>query len=164
VDRHSGATVRLRDVRESDLEVFFFHQCEPEAVAMAVSPPRTHDAFRRHWVEKVLADPQVRAQTITYGNDVCGNVVSFPRDGLRLVGYWIGKAYWGRGIASAALATFIRDEAERPLHALVATSNLGSIRVLEKCGFYNVEVRTAFDEALGYDVEESLMRLDWLDA
>jgi RimJ/RimL family protein N-acetyltransferase len=158
--RDEATTVGLRAVRESDLESFFLHQREPDAVAMALVPPRAREPFRAHWIENILANPQVHARTITYGDDVCGNVVSFPRDDLRLVGYWIGSDYWGRGIASAALAAFIGDEIERPLHALVATSNLASIRVLERCGFYNVELRREFDEALGRHVEESLMRLD----
>jgi RimJ/RimL family protein N-acetyltransferase len=158
--RDEAATVGLRAVRESDLEFFFLHQREPEAVAMARFPAREREPFRVHWTKNILANPQVHTRTITYGHEVCGNVLSFPRDGLRLVGYWIGKEYWGRGIASAALGAFIDEEVERPLHAFVATSNLGSIRVLEKCGFYNVDLRREFDEAFGHDVEEALMRLD----
>ncbi|HEV8105827.1 MAG TPA: GNAT family N-acetyltransferase [Gaiellaceae bacterium] len=158
--RDEAATVGLRAVRESDLELFFLHQRDPEAVAMGLVPPRARGPFHAHWIENILGNSQVHVRTITYRDDVCGNVLSFPRDDLRLVGYWIAKDYWGRGIASAALQAFIGKEIERPLHAFVATSNLWSIRVLEKCGFYNVELRREFDEALGRDVEESLMRLD----
>src|SRR5437899_12024131 len=107
VSDEPATPVGLREVQESDLEVFFLHQCEPEGVAMALFPPRAREPFQAHWIEKILANPQVRARTIIYGDDVCGNVLSFPRDGFRLVGYWIGKDYWGRGIASAALAAFI---------------------------------------------------------
>jgi RimJ/RimL family protein N-acetyltransferase len=52
-----------------------------------------------------------------------------------MVGYWLGKAYWGRGIASSALALFLDDERHRPLLATVAAHNVGSRRVLEKAGF-----------------------------
>ena len=53
-----------------------------------------------------------------------------------MVGYWIGKAYWGRGIASAALRLFLDDvERHRPLLATVVEHNAGSRRVLEKAGF-----------------------------
>jgi RimJ/RimL family protein N-acetyltransferase len=158
--RDEAATVGLRAVRESDLELFFLHQREPEAVSMALFPPRAREPFWAHWLDNILANPQVHARTITYGDDVCGNVVSFPRDDLRLVGYWIAKDYWGHGIASAALRAFVCDRARASPHAFVATSNFVSIRVLEKCGFYNVALRTEFDEALGRDIEESLMRLD----
>lgn len=151
--------IGLREVQNADLGMFFLHQCEPEALAMAAFPSRERDRFFAHWIETVLVGPANRARTITHGDQVCGNVVSFPRDDLRLVGYWLRKEFWGRGIASAALKSFITDE-PRPLHAFVATSNLGSIRVLEKCGFHEIARQTEFDKTLGRDVEELLMRLD----
>ncbi len=89
-----------------------------------------------HWRTKILGDASVRKKTIALEGSVAGNVVSWVRDGERLVGYWIGRAYWGRGAASAALAEFVTDyERARPLYAEVAVHNLGSIRVLEKGGF-----------------------------
>jgi RimJ/RimL family protein N-acetyltransferase len=77
-------------------------------------------------------------------------VVSWTQDGVREVGYWIGKAYWGKGIATAALAEFLAVEPTRPLYAHVARHNLGSVRVLEKCGFARV----------GGDERELVLRLD----
>src|SRR5918999_1935703 len=44
-------------------------------------------------------------------------------------------AVLGQGIATAALAAFLEELDTRPLYAHVATHNVGSIRVLEKCGF-----------------------------
>ena len=65
-----------------------------------------------------------------------GNIGSWwTDDGYRLVGYWIGKPFWGRGIATAALAAFLDEEPIRPMRARVSDRNRGSIRVLEKCGF-----------------------------
>jgi RimJ/RimL family protein N-acetyltransferase len=66
---------------------------------------------------------------------VAGNVGCWTQDGQRLVGYWIGKEHWGKGVATQMLSMFLRLVADRPLHAHVAIHNLGSIRVLEKCGF-----------------------------
>jgi len=93
---------------------------------------------------------------------VAGYVVSFERADLREVGYWIGKEFWGRGIATLALGSFLECDPARPLHARVAKSNRGSVRVLEKCGF-----TICADETVpplverGKDgVEESLLRLD----
>ncbi len=57
------------------------------------------------------------------------------RDGEREIGYWIERTLWGRGIASAALAAFLCLEQRRPLYAGVAPHNIGSIRILQKCGF-----------------------------
>jgi len=48
---------------------------------------------------------------------------------------------------------------ERPLYAYVATANVGSIRVLEKCGFTLLGHETEFDERLGEKIEEALFVL-----
>ena len=146
----------LRDVREEDLPILFEHQREPEAIRMAAWPARDHDAFMTHWHTTVLGCSSNKKKTIVVDGEVAGNIVSWEQDGKRLVGYWIGKAYWGRGVATAALAEFVADyEQTRPVYAYVATQNVGSIRVLEKCGFVQVgEAVTVHD-----GVEEVLMQL-----
>jgi RimJ/RimL family protein N-acetyltransferase len=120
-------------VIDTDLPVFFEHQADPEAVAMADFPARDRDAFDAHW-ERVLAGPGV-AKTIVFEGKVAGNAVSWEQDGRRLVGYWLGKEFWGKGLATQALAELVDELGTRPLYAYVAKTNIGSIRVLEKCGF-----------------------------
>ena len=55
------------------------------------------------------------------------------------LGYWIGETYWGKGIVSEAINQFTQDVFAhfdvRRLFSLVAPENIGSIKVLEKCGF-----------------------------
>jgi RimJ/RimL family protein N-acetyltransferase len=70
------------------------------------------------------------------------------------VGYWIGREFWGRGLATQALAELAGLVDARPLHAHVVKHNVASIRVLEKCGFAAVESRTAGD-----GIEELLLEL-----
>lgn len=143
----------IRTVVEDDLPAFFEHQRDPVAVRMAAFPSRDADAFRRHW-ERILADPTVVARTIVVDGRVAGNVVSFVRDGVREVGYWIDRGAWGRGVATAALERFLRVVTERPLHATVAAGNRASVRVLEKCGF-------AVEREIGDgDGREIVLRLD----
>src|SRR6478672_7865449 len=84
---------------------------------------------------KILGDAAVAKKTILFGGQVAGNVVSFERAGTPLVGYCIGKEFWGKGIATRALFQFLETVRTRPLFAHVAKENAGSIRVLEKCGF-----------------------------
>jgi RimJ/RimL family protein N-acetyltransferase len=89
---------------------------------------------------------------------VAGNIGSWEQDGRVLLGYWLGSAYWGRGIATAALRSYLDEhEPRRPINAQVVATNLGSIRVLEKCGFELVGRETEYSEAFGVDVEELLM-------
>jgi RimJ/RimL family protein N-acetyltransferase len=141
----------LRDVVESDLDAFFEHQREPEANEMAIFPARDRESFDAHW-RRILADDSLIARTIVDDGHVAGNIGSWQQDGRRLVGYWIGREFWGRGLATRALQELSQEVTERPLHAWVATSNVGSIRVLEKCGFVQVGSRTT-------DVEELLFEL-----
>ncbi|HET9672049.1 MAG TPA: GNAT family N-acetyltransferase [Actinomycetota bacterium] len=95
------------------------------------------------------------ARAIVADGEVAGNVGSWDGDGKRLLGYWVGREHWGRGIATAAVAAFLEIDRTRPIHAFVAVTNVGSIRVLEKCGFARVDSRFADD-----GVEERVYRLD----
>lgn len=101
---------------------------------MAAFPARERDAHFAHW-KKILNDPSCITRTITIGDEVAGNIGSWIQDGQREIGYWIGKQYWGRGIATAAVREFLAVVTERPLEAWVAQHNPGSMRVLEKAGF-----------------------------
>ena len=127
-------TVTLRPVEAADLPIFFEHQRDPAGIAMAGVGGRDRAAFDEHWA-KILADDATRIRTILAGGEVAGYALTFERDGRREVGYWIGRDHWGRGVATAALVAFLGEEESRPLYAGVLPANLGSLRVLEKCGF-----------------------------
>jgi RimJ/RimL family protein N-acetyltransferase/protein tyrosine phosphatase (PTP) superfamily phosphohydrolase (DUF442 family) len=126
--------VVLREVIESDLPIFYEQQLDEEATQMASFPSRGLDAFMTHWA-KILPNPNNRTRAIVFDGQVAGNIASFDLDGHREVGYWLGKEFWGRGIATRALATFLVQETVRPLYGYVAKHNVASKRVLEKCGF-----------------------------
>jgi RimJ/RimL family protein N-acetyltransferase len=150
----NGAVV-LRNVTKEDLPVFFSQQLDPEATRMAAFPARDRDAFTAHWT-KILADPSVILRTVVSDGEVAGNIVSFESSGKRLVGYWIGRSFWGRGIATRALAAFLEHVGTRPLHAYVAKSNVASIRVLEKCGFTMIDELDGLPGPDGESVREFL--------
>ena len=131
----------LRPVEPGDLPLFFEHQRDPIAVAMVAFKSRDRAAFDQHWA-KILADETGLIRTVTTTFDesqpkehVAGNIVSWNSDGKREIGYWIDRADWGRGVATAALSAFLRLEQTRPLYAGVAKHNAASLRVLQKCGF-----------------------------
>jgi RimJ/RimL family protein N-acetyltransferase len=126
--------VTIKKVVESDLLVFYEQQLDKEALLMADFPSRDRESFFAHW-EKIMADDTNYLRTILYNDQVAGNIVSFMSNGKREVGYWIGKQYWGKGIATNALRQFLQIVQERPLYAYTAKHNLASQRVLQKCGF-----------------------------
>jgi RimJ/RimL family protein N-acetyltransferase len=126
--------VELRDTVEDDLPILFRHQADPEASAMAAFPSRDWEAFVAHQA-KIAAGPDMLQQTILVDGDVAGDIGSWQAEADRNVGYWIGRSFWGRGVATAALQAFLELETTRPLTAYVAAHNVGSRRVLEKCGF-----------------------------
>ena len=139
--------VTLRAVEADDLPVFYEQQLDPESTAMAAFPSRDRDAFDKHWATNILGNPDAVARTIVVDGSVAGNIGSWVQEGARFVGYWIGKEYWGKGVATRALRDLLQVVTDRPLHAHVAGHNLGSIRVLEKCGFtIDREERGEFEE------------------
>jgi RimJ/RimL family protein N-acetyltransferase len=148
--------VVLREVIEPDLPILFEQQLDPVATEMAAFPSRDRDAFMDHWA-RTLADDDVITRTVLLDGAVAGSLVSFERLGVREVGYWIGREYWGKGVATRALTEFLRVDEARPLHARVAAHNVASIRVLEKCGFTisETELSPAFDDG----VEEIILEL-----
>jgi RimJ/RimL family protein N-acetyltransferase len=121
--------------------------------------PSDRTAFDAHWA-RLLADAAVRSRTVVAGGCIVGSIASFVLDGQREVTYWIGREHWFRGIATKALAAFLREETQRPLFARVATDNLGSRRVLEKCGFRVVGESKWFANARGAEIDELVLRLD----
>ena len=144
---------------ESDLPILFEHQREPEANDMAAFAARDWNAFIAHWT-RILADETISKKTILFDGRVAGNIVSYVNDaGEREVGYWIGREYWGRGLATRALSRFLDQVRTRPLYARVATHNLASIRVLKKCGFTISGRDEGSPDARGAQVEELVLTL-----
>jgi RimJ/RimL family protein N-acetyltransferase len=130
--------LKLRRVVETDLPIFFLHQADQRAARIADFPSREEAAFYAHW-HKIMADPANILRTVLWEGQVAGNMVSFIMEGKREVGYWLGREYWGKGIASAALKLFLQEVVERPLYGVTAKTNPSSARVLVKCGFELLE-------------------------
>ena len=151
--------VELREVRDADIPIFFEQQFDPEAAAMAVFPSRGPEAHFAHWA-KVRADRSAIVRTVLADGEVAGNIASYEAGGERLVGYWIGKRFWGRGVATEALTALLLVDAARPLLAHVAVRHAASIRVLEKCGFVVVREEKAVSRGGGEAVDELVFALE----
>ena len=143
--------VLVREVTQDELPVLFDQQLEPDAIQMASFPPREWDAFLTHWTN-ILADCNVTKRTILSNGQVAGYILGFEQDGKTHVGYWLGKKYWGQGIATRALKQFLDHVKVRPLYANVTENHIASIKVLKNCGFtitgYKKDITNSHNEHL----------------
>jgi RimJ/RimL family protein N-acetyltransferase len=80
---------------------------------------------------------------------VAGYIACYPNGEGKEVAYWLGREFWGRGLATQALYRMLHLVADRPIFARAATHYIGSIRVLQKCSF----------KIIG-DNKEYILRLD----
>ena len=86
--------------------------------AFTSADPEDRKAFDAHWA-RIRGDAEVTVRTIVEGQRVLGHVASFWRGEDREVTYWVGREYWGRGVATAALRRLLVLEPTRPLLARV---------------------------------------------
>ncbi len=153
--------VVLRDVTDADLATFFEHQSDSVASHMAAfmgRDPTDREAFTEHWA-RIRSDDTVIIKTIVFHEAVAGHVAKFVMDDCPEVTYWIAREYWGKGLATVALAAFLRELEVRPLHARAARDNAASLRVLEKCGFTVTGYDRAFAKARGHEIEQAILIL-----
>ncbi|MFJ6729004.1 MULTISPECIES: GNAT family N-acetyltransferase [unclassified Streptomyces] len=153
--------VDLRAVHDSDLPVFFRQLNDPESLWMAAftpADPADHEAFTAHW-KRIRASSAVQ-RTVLVDGDVVGSAAVYGEPGEREVTYWVDRAYWGRGIATAALGLLLAEVPERPLFARAAADNAGSLRVLEKCGFRVTGRDSGYANARGAETAEVVLRLE----
>jgi RimJ/RimL family protein N-acetyltransferase len=152
----------LREVRDEDLAALFEQWADPVAMRMAAFTAPDHmdrDAFERRW-SRLRADETVIARAIVVDGEIVGTIGSWGGPDEREVTYWIGRSYWGKGVATAALNAFLTVDTWRPLRARVAYDNVASQRVLEKCGFRVVATERGFAEARSGEIEEFVLRLE----
>lgn len=152
-------SIHLRAIQPADLDTLYEQQLDSESNRMAVVYPRPRIAFDAHWA-MCLANPEVWARAIVADGELAGQISCFPMQGVRCVGYWIARDWWGRGVATRALAILLGEVAVRPIHARAARSNGASIRVLERCGFVVTGYEWSEASERWPACEEALLRLD----
>lgn len=154
--------VSLRELQDGDLPIFYEYNRDPVAVRMAAFTSKDPDdraTFDAHWA-RIRAADDVLNRTIEVDGQVAGSVSSYVTEGDMEITYWLGREFWGRGIATAALAEFLKEQATRPIYARAAKDNIGSLRVLQKCGFAIIGEDRGFANGRGHEIEEYVLRLD----
>lgn len=100
-------------------------------------------ADAQYWIELAgTADPLTNFAIVVEGAAVGGIGLIFQADIYHRsaeIGYWLGEAYWGRGLTTEAVRgvvewAFANFDLAR-IYAGVLVRNSGSARVLEKAGF-----------------------------
>lgn len=158
-DNRRPLSVRLRDVVRNDLDTLYRFQRDPESNRMALTHPRTAESFFGHW-DEVFGDPGVVARAIEVAGVLAGCISCFRSDDQESIGYWIGREFWGHGVATEALKQLLDEVTTRPLYARVATTNLASLRVLQKCGFQLVTCQHALGDERYLECELAILKLD----
>jgi RimJ/RimL family protein N-acetyltransferase/predicted Rossmann-fold nucleotide-binding protein len=105
--------------------------------------PYTAAAARR-WLAHALSTPDETVFAIESGGEAVGGIGFYLQKGPQRcsaeIGYWLGEAYWGRGLATDAVRSvtdyaFENYPGLQRLYAQVFEWNLASMRVLEKSGY-----------------------------
>nr|WP_293843363.1 GNAT family N-acetyltransferase [uncultured Arsenicibacter sp.] len=154
-------TIILKPTEVADLDYFFRFQLDPEAGFLAAFMPK-NPADKPAYIAKytaLLNNPTVLMRTIFAGDTIVGSISTFVLDGETELTYWLDRAVWGQGIATKALNELLTIAPHRPVYARVAFDNIGSQRVLTKCGFVKIGTDHGFANARQADIEEYIYRL-----
>jgi RimJ/RimL family protein N-acetyltransferase len=158
----NAAELELREVEPADLDCLFRHQLDPEAVRMAAfvgKDPSDRTAFDLHWAA-ILGSARNINRTVVAGGQVAGHIAVYPNGDDFEVTYWLGREFWGRGLATRALERMLALVPVRPIMARAVADNIGSLRVLQKCGFKTIGRDRGFANGRGEEVDELILRLE----
>jgi RimJ/RimL family protein N-acetyltransferase len=154
--------VSLRAVEDGDLDEIYRQVTDPESIRMAAFTAEDQ-TDRRAFLDRMSrlrSDTSLSFLVIDVDGSVAGTIGSFRVDDELEVTYWVDRARWGKGIATAALRILLARTPDRPVYARAASDNVGSLRVLEKAGFRPVGVDRGFARGRGEEIEETILRLD----
>ena len=156
------SAISLRPLDHADFDLLFEWGQDPEAIAMAAfthADPSDRAAFDAHH-ERIRSNPDCMLLAIEDDSGLAGTIGSFTMEGEREITYWVDRARWGRGIASAALQAFLELETTRPLYGRCAEHNVGSARVLQRAGFEQIGTDKGYANGVDREVVEHIYRLD----
>ena len=140
----------FRDHELSDLDAYCAMEADPEVRRYVGGAPRTREAAEERF-RKGLHRPEsdrMRMWATVYKPEGlyvgrCGVYPNFtpsgPVEGEGALGFYLARAYWGRGLATEAGRAFVNfGFNELGLSRIVTAVQVGnhaSVRVLEKLGF-----------------------------
>ncbi|HTA65626.1 MAG TPA: GNAT family protein [Xanthomonadaceae bacterium] len=149
-ERIEGAGFVLRTWRASDAEALVVHANDPQVSrCLGDRFPHPYTLDDAHlFIAHALHLPGERTYAIEINGEACGGIGAHPGEGVERhsaeLGYWLGRAYWGEGIATAAVRAIVphalRELKLYRLQARVFADNHASMKVLDRCGFLHEAV------------------------
>ena len=135
----------IREWRRGDEESLVRHANNPKVVRTLRDrfPHPYTRADADLWIAHASAEDPITNFALVVDGQAVGGIGFMRQDDVSRrsveIGYWLGEAYWGRGIATAAVCAlsdyiFASFDVCR-IYASVFDTNGASIRVLEKAGF-----------------------------
>lgn len=154
-------SIEIKKTNNADLETLFDFQLDDESNYLAAftskDPSDKHAYLERY--SKLLSVNTVNMKTIYLNRKIVGSIAKFEMEGDAEITYWIGKEFWGMGIATNVLNQFLKIEKMRPIYGRVAFDNFGSKKVLERCGFKKIGTDKNFANARGAEIVEYIYEL-----
>jgi ribosomal-protein-alanine N-acetyltransferase len=144
-ERIDGDGFALRPWSASDADDLVFHANDVQvAQSLGERFPNPYTLDDAHFfIAHALHLSNEKTWAIEINGVASGGIGVHPGEGVERysaeLGYWLGRAYWGDGIATAAVRALIphalRELRLYRLQARVFDDNPASMRVLERCGF-----------------------------
>lgn len=167
----------LRPWRIDDAEALYRYASDPDVGPAAGWKPHESMNESREIIDTVFSAPETYAVVVKETNEPVGCVgLLFGEnanvelcDGEAEVGYWIGRPFWGHGLAPEATRALMRHAFEdlrlTKLWCGWYEGNDKSMRVQEKCGFSFERIEEGvLNEATGETTRmyvSSLKKDDW---
>ena len=174
LERPETDRIILRPWRDSDAPALYKWAADPDVGPRAGWPPHRSIEESLEVIRTVFHDvTNSWAIELKEKGEVIGAMGYGPswecnlpaRDGEPLIGYWIAKPYWNKGICTEALGLMIEHiKSMTDIKSLISghfIDNPASGRVLEKCGFVPTG-ETVIDETQyqGVDRPIRVLRLE----
>ena len=140
--------IRLGDRTAETVRIYFEKAQQPEIKAVLPQKAQTVEEALADFRETLLPNAASYGRTILTDGQYIGDIWCYCIDAEEepntMLSYCIfEKAYWSQGIATKAVAMFLKEVRAkyelRTIGAFTYSDNFASIRVLEKNGFAEVE-------------------------
>ncbi|MGI4736253.1 MAG: GNAT family N-acetyltransferase [Janthinobacterium lividum] len=153
--------ITLTETSVDDLSIFYEFQLDEEANYLAAFTAKD-SGDKIAYISKYtrfLTDPTITMRTIKVNDAIVGSIAKFVMENDAEITYWIGRKFWGKGIATAALKALLKIEQIRPIYGRVAFDNYGSQKCLERCGFLKIGQEQGFANARQIKIAEFIYKL-----